>query len=641
MTSWNPADSEELYNVSNWGGGYFRIDEQGHMRVRTNGHGLGIDLYELVGQIRRRGIQPPVLLRFDGILRGRVRELCAAFDRAREELDYTAPYACVFPIKVNQQRHVVDALLEEGRARGMGLEVGSKPELFAAMAQYCGPDRLLVCNGYKDLEYVETALLTSRLGTTAVVVIEKYTELATILEASKKLGIPPVLGVRTKLGGAGAGRWKDSGGDRSKFGLTTRQIVMLVEELEEKGLLDRLQFLHFHLGSQITRIRSIKQALAEATRTLVGLREMGAPIRWFDVGGGLGVDYDGSSTDTESSTNYDLQAYANDVVYHTKEACDAAEIPHPVILSESGRALSAHHAVLVTEVVGVSDYSTVGIPAQVAEDEHETIKSFAEVCEGVSGENYLESYHDALELRDECMMLFSVGQIGLGERARVEEFFWRTCEKILRITRTLDYVPEDLAQVERDMADTYFLNFSVFQSMPDAWAIEQLFPVLPIHRHDEMPTRRAVLADITCDSDGKVDRFVALRDSRATLELHPWTPGEPYYLGFFLIGAYQEILGDMHNLLGDTNVVHVDESPDGRPRLRHVIPGDRVEEVLSYVEYFRDALRDRLRGTIEEAIEEERMTFEESAALLSRFESGLSGYTYLTTPQPGEGTDPR
>jgi len=639
MTAWTPADAEALYNVPNWGGGYFAINAQGDVVVRPEGDATPagaaaeIDLRELIAQIRRRGVEAPILLRFDGVLRARVRELYAAFDQARAEYGYTAPYAAVFPIKVNQQRHLVDALLEEGSRHGMGVEVGSKPELLAVMGLYSEVGRVLICNGYKDREYVETALLTSRLGTVPILVIEKFSELETIVQASRDLGIRPTLGVRSKLGGRGAGRWQDSGGDRSKFGLTTRQIVLLTDTLREYGMLDCLQLLHFHLGSQITRIRSIKNALDEATRTFVELHRLGAPLRWFDVGGGLGIDYDGSSTDFESSVNYTMNEYAADVVAYMQEACAEADLPHPTILSESGRALTAHHAVLVTEVLSVTDLSSVGAPTAVTDDEPDLIRDFAEVYDAVDETNFQESYHDAAELRDAALTLFNVGQLDLAERARVEEFFWGTCQKILTVTRGLDYVTDDLEHLERDMADTYFLNFSVFQSMPDSWAIGQLFPILPLHRHDEEPTRRGVLADITCDSDGKIDRFVDLRDVKRTLELHPLRKGERYYLGFFLVGAYQEILGDLHNLFGDTHVVHVDLGEDGRPRLAHVVPGDRVEEVLSYVEYFRPELVASLRKRVERAIEEDRISFEESGALLRRLEAGLDSYTYLYAPE--------
>ncbi len=637
MSSWSHQDAEALYNVAKWGSGYFGINSLGHVVVRPDGRTASeqgeVDLHELIAQIRRRGVEPPILLRFNGILRARVRELYSAFDAARSEYGYAAPYQCVFPIKVNQQRHLVEVLLQEGGRHGMGVEVGSKPELLAVMALYAEKDRLIICNGYKDREYVELALLTSRLGTQPVLVVEKFSELKTILDTSEEIGIRPTIGVRTKLSGRGAGRWKDSGGDRSKFGLTTRQIVQVVEELKSREMQDCLKLLHFHLGSQITRIRSIKNALGEAARTLTGLYEMGAQIRWFDVGGGLGIDYDGSSTDFESSVNYTVQEYANDVVYHVKEVCAEAGVPPPTLLSESGRALTAHHAVLVTEVMGVSHFSAASGGALKAQDaEHDTIKKIAEVCDGVTAKNFLECYHDAQELRDEGMLLFSVGQLSLAERARVEEFFWRTSEKILKITRTLEYVPDDLEHLERDLADTYFMNFSVFQSLPDSWAIRQLFPVLPLHRNQEEPTRHAVLADITCDSDGKIDRFIDLRDVKPTLELHTLREGERYYLGFFLVGAYQEILGDMHNLFGDTHVVHVDSNGDGRVHLSHFVPGDNVEAVLSYVEYFRTDLFDTLRRRIEQSIEEDRMSLEESAALLKRFEAGLASYTYLITP---------
>ena len=636
---WTHLDCESLYLVPNWGRGYFRINAKGHLEVtpegpeRGNGGAPAIDLYNLLGQILRRGIATPVLLRFDGILRARVRELNQAFNAARAEFNYEAPYRGVFPIKVNQQRHVVETMLEEGRKHGMGLEVGSKPELLAAIALQADGGSLVICNGYKDEDYIETALLSSKLGLIPILVIEKFSELATIMKVAAKLGIEPVVGVRSKLGGRGSGRWSESGGDRSKFGLTTRQIVQVVETLEAAGKLGWLQLLHFHIGSQVTDIRAIKTAMREATRTLVALRGMGAPIQWMDVGGGLGIDYDGSSTNFESSMNYSLQEYARDVVYHLSEACAEAEIPQPAIVTESGRALTAHHAVLVTEVLGVTEYATGGVPEAPAEDEPEIIHNAASVCDAVTAKNYQESYHDAQQMRDEAMVLFNVGQLTLRQRARVEEFFWRTCQKILRISRTLPYVPDDLANLERDMADTYFVNFSVFQSLPDSWAINQLFPVLPLHRLDEQPTRRGVLADITCDSDGKIDRFIDLRDVKRTLELHPLRPNEPYYLGFFLVGAYQEILGDMHNLFGDPNIVHVDLDEQGRPRLAHVVRGDRIQEVLGYVEYFEENLLTRLRRHIERSLEEGRMTFEESALLQRRYEAGLASYTYLAREQ--------
>ena len=632
MSKWTHVDSEALYNVPNWGLGYFSVNDGGHVQVAPEGaeHPARIDLFELIGQIRRRGVSTPILLRFDGLLRARVRELSDAFSKAREQYEYGGDYRPVFPIKVNQDRHVVEALLEEGRRYGIGLEAGSKPELLAVMTMQQGESPLIVCNGYKDHEYIEMALLSRKLGSDTILVVEKFSELDAILKSSRSLGIEPIIGVRTKLGHRGSGRWQESGGDRSKFGLTTREIVQVVERLREEDMLHCLQLLHFHLGSQITNIRSLKTGLREAVQTLVGLHEMGVRIRWMDTGGGLGVDYDGSRTDFESSMNYSVQEYANDVVWHLREACNEHEIAPPTILTESGRALVAHHAVLVADVLGVSDFSTVGVPGPPTEDEHEIVHEIADVCEGVTTKNFQEAFHDVRELRDQAMVLFNVGQLPLTDRARVEEYYWRTCEKILRISHRLDYVPDDLSSLQRDMADTYFMNFSLFQSVPDSWAIKQLFPVLPIHRLEEQPTRHAVLADITCDSDGKIDRFIDLRDVKDTLELHPLRPGEPYYLGIFLVGAYQEILGDMHNLFGDTNVVHVDVDVHGRPRIKHVVRGDRVQEVLSYVDYYEtDLLRD-MRRQVEESLEAGRLTFEESAMLMRRFERGLAGYTYLS-----------
>ncbi|MHC4376391.1 MAG: biosynthetic arginine decarboxylase [Planctomycetota bacterium] len=643
MPNWNHHESESLYNIAGWGHGYFRVGSDGHLHVYPDGDGsdengevnadaTSIDVYALTQSLRRRGIELPIQIRFDGILRSRVRELWAAFDRAREHYGYAAPFRGVYPIKVNQQRQVVEGLLEEGTQIGLGLEAGSKPELLAVLSLLDKPGQLVICNGYKDREYVETALLARRLGLECIIVIEKESELPVVLQVAEELGIEPRIGVRSKLSSVSSGRWQGSAGDRSKFGLTTRQIVRVVEGLRERDQLHILTLLHFHIGSQIPNIRSFARAMREGARTLVGLRELGAPIDFFDVGGGLGIDYDGSSTNFESSVNYSLDEYAANVVSHLAEACEEAGIPQPAIVTESGRALSAHHALLVTDVLGSTDFISTDVPSKLESGEHDHIRAIAEVCEAVTSKNYQECYHDALDLREEAMTLFNVGQLSLSDRARVEEFFWRTCHKILRIARQLEYVPDDLEHLERDLADTYFLNFSLFQSMPDSWAIGQLFPVVPLHRHTEQPTRRAVLADITCDSDGKIDRFISLRDVKRTLELHPLSPGEPYLIGLFLLGAYQEILGDMHNLFGDTNVVHVDLGPEGRPALTKVVRGDRVREVLSYVEYFEEDLVTRMRGVLERALEEDRISFEDSAQILRHYEAGLAGYTYLRAP---------
>ncbi len=643
MASWNHLESETLYNVANWGRGFFRINSRGNVEVAPDGADSKqtLDAYELLRQVLRRGIRAPILMRFDGILRSRVRQLNEAFAAARKEYDYEAPYRTVFPIKVNQERHVVEAMLEEGRRWGMGLEVGSKPELLAVITLQAGEGTLVVCNGYKDTEYIELALLATKLGITPIIVIEKMSELVEVLDASERLEIEPVIGVRSKLSNRGSGRWQDSGGDRSKFGLTTQEIVNVVEVLREKGKLNCLGMLHFHLGSQITNIRALKNGLREAARMFVGLHEMGANIRWFDVGGGLGVDYDGSSSNFESSMNYNETEYAADVVAHIADACKEAGIAQPTIISESGRALAAHHAVLITEVLGAT-HSVSPLPPQAArEDEPDVVRALWEVCENITSKNFQEAYHDAGELRDEGILLFNVGQLTMPERARVDEFYWRCCSKIARIIERLDYVPDDLDNLERDLASTYFLNFSLFQSLPDSWAIQQLFPVIPLHRLNEKPTLRATLADITCDSDGKVDRFIDLRDVKRTLPLHPIEPGEPYYMAFFLIGAYQEILGDMHNLFGDTNVVHVDIDETGKPRLKHVARGDRVKEVLSYVDYHEDELLRDLRKHLELALDEGRIEYEESALIWQRYEDGLRGYTYLMSGQAPEDKAPR
>ncbi|MBL6720845.1 MAG: biosynthetic arginine decarboxylase [Planctomycetes bacterium] len=631
MSTWTARESEELYNIPDWGAPFFSIDDRGHLVVTPEGREGGqVDLPELIGQIRRRGVAAPILLRFDGILRARARQINAAFNNARREYDYRAPYRGVFPIKVNQERHVVEALLAEGRLYGMGLEVGSKPELIAGIAIQAGEGTLMICNGYKDAEYVEMALLASHLGITAVVVVEKLTELDTILGAAKRLGIRPVIGVRSKLTMKGSGRWQDSVGDRSKFGLTAREVVEVTERLKAEGMLDCLRLLHFHIGSQIAHIRSLKQAMREASNIFVGLTEIGCSIDWFDVGGGLGVDYEGNSTESDSSMNYSLQEYANDVVWILGETCRKHGMRQPTIVSESGRALAAHHAILVAEVVGVSTFEGTHDELPLTNDTHEVVREMATLAEGVTEDNVQERYHDAMDLREKGATLFEAGLLNLRGRGQLEEQYWRVIREVLSHTRAMEYVPEDMQGLERAMSDTFFVNMSVFQSMPDSWAIGQIFPVMPLQRLNEEPTRRAILADLTCDSDGKICRFLDVQGTKDVLELHPPRQGEPYYLGFFLVGAYQEILGDMHNLFGDTNVVHVDLDEKGRTRLVHVLRGDRVKEVLSYVEYFEEDLLRSLRRSVEDSLEAGRMSYEESAAFWERYEAGLRGYTYLT-----------
>lgn len=648
MNRWTLNDSSDLYLVEKWGQPYVKVNEAGRVAVHPNATaedpGPGIDLYELVGQIRRRGVQTPLLLRFDGLLRARVRDLNAAFENARAEYSYPGAFRGVFPIKVNQERWVVETLMDEGRRHGMGLEVGSKPELIAGIAVEAGENALMICNGYKDSEYVETAMLSSKLGITPIIVVEKFSELATILAAADKLDIRPRIGVRAKLSIQSSGRWQDSVGDRSKFGLTTREIVRVVEELKRADRLDSLELLHFHIGSQITDIRSFKKAMREATNILAGLTKLGATIRWFDAGGGLGVDYDGSKTNFESSTNYSLQEYANDIVYALGEAVEEHGLVPPTIVTESGRSLVSHHAVLVAEAMGVTTFDAGSEPGlvDIGDDPPEVVSAMAELAESATARNYMETYHDALDLREQAMLLFNTGQLGLDERAQIEEHFWRACHAVLRMSRKSDYVPDDMEVLEKALADTLFLNMSIFQSLPDAWAIGQMFPVLPIHRLDERPDRRAVLADLTCDSDGKIQRFIDLRGIKSTLEVHEQIENEPYFMGFFLVGAYQEILGDMHNLFGDTNVVHVDLDENGRPKLTHVVRGDRVREVLEYVDYSETELLRQMRGHVEDALNAGRLTLEESALFWERYESALASYTYLAprAPMPGASASP-
>jgi arginine decarboxylase len=629
LRAWTVKDSLELYNVNGWGRPFFGINDAGHVEVTPAGPGSArIDLRELVEDLRSRGLNLPLLIRFSDILRTRVEMLAGAFQQAIAENDYKGAYRGVYPIKVNQQRHVVEELIEYGRPFNLGIEAGSKPELLVALALQDNPEALILCNGYKDRAYIETALLAQKLGRRVFITMDRLAELDTVIAASRELGIRPFIGVRARLTTKGAGKWVESTGDRSKFGLTTAEMVRAVERLREEGMLDCLQLLHFHIGSQITAIRAIKDALREASRIFVELHALGANMRYLDCGGGLGVDYDGSQTNFHSSVNYSLLEYAADVVSQIAEACNAAGVPHPDIVTESGRALTAHHSVLVFNVLDANQMLVGQIPESLAKDEHRVIEQLYETYAGVSRKNFQEAYHDALQLKEEAITAFNLGLLDLKARARVEELFYATCERILKIVRDLPYVPDELEGLERQLSDTYYCNFSLFQSLPDHWAVRQLFPTMPIDRLDKAPSRRGVLADLTCDSDGKMDQFIDLRDVKHFLPLHP-VNGGPYYVATFLVGAYQEILGDLHNLFGDTDAVHVKLDGD-HYRVEHVVEGDSVAEVLSYVQYSKDDLISRVRRAMEEALRERRLTPAESGRLMRRYEEALEGYTYLT-----------
>jgi len=632
LRAWTVKDSTELYNVDGWGRHFFSINDAGNVQVTPAGPGsLPIDLKELVDDLRSRGLNLPILIRFSDILRTRVEQLFSAFQSAIEDNEYKGSYRGVYPIKVNQQRHVVEELMQYGRPYHLGIEAGSKPELLVALALQENPEALILCNGYKDRAFIETALLAQKLGRQVIITMDRLGELDTILAAAADLDLRPVIGVRARLTTKGAGKWVESTGDRSKFGLTTAEIVATVERLRLLGMLDCLQLLHFHIGSQITNIRAIKDALREASRIFVELHALGANMRFLDCGGGLGVDYDGSQTNFHSSVNYTLQEYAADIVSQIAEACNARGVPHPDIVTESGRALVAHHSLLVYNVLATNEILIGQIPESVSSDEHPVIQQLWETYGSVSRKNFQEAYHDALQIKEEAITAFNLGVLDLKARARVEELFWATCEKILKIVRDLPYVPDELEGLEKQLSDTYYCNFSVFQSIPDHWAVRQLFPTMPIHRLNRPPTRRAVIADLTCDSDGKIDEFIDLRDTKSCLELHG-PNGEEYLLGTFLIGAYQEILGDLHNLFGDTDAVHVKIDGDDYS-VEHVVEGDSVTEVLSYVQYSKEDLISRVRRAVETALREKRLTMAESGRFMKRYEEALEGYTYLSVSE--------
>jgi len=634
---WKIQDSLDLYHLGAWGQGYFSINEAGHVVVRPEPKGRGeIDLFDVVEGLKARDLTAPVVVRFSGILAHRLRQLHTAFAQAIAENDYRNRYAAVFPIKVNQQRLVVEEVFRYGKEFGFGLEVGSKPELLAVMAMTeNSPDRLIVCNGFKDDSYIEAVILATKLGRTIVPVVENYAELGLILKHAKLQNVRPKMGIRVKLASEGSGRWRDSAGEKSKFGLFVTEILEAVETLRRHDMLDCLKLVHCHPGSQLQDIRRVKSAINELAHVYAELKLLGAGLEYIDVGGGLGVDYDGSGTNYQSSMNYTLNEYANDVVYRVASVCNARGIEHPMIVSESGRAIAAHHSVLIFNALGTSALDQFRITGREADDYDgsetlpQPILDLFDAYRAITERRLVECYHDAVTAREQSLQMFNLGLMSLPLRSLVERLYWSTCVKIRDFCRKLDEVPEELGELEAMLSDIYFCNMSVFQSLPDSWAIDQLFPIMPIHRLDEAPTRRGVLADITCDSDGKIDRFVSHREVKRALELHELRKGEEYYLAAFLVGAYQETLGDLHNLFGDTHVVHIRLDEDGQWAIEEIVKGDTANKVLEYMEYDVEELYPALARDCERAIREGRMTVAESQAIKRFYEGELNGYAYL------------
>ena len=640
MTStspWKIEDSADLYLVNAWGKGYFSINEAGHVVVRPDTSvEREIDLHEMVQGLKARDLTTPVVVRFSEILRDRLQRLHDAFAQAITENEYNNRYCAVFPIKVNQQRLVVEEVYRYGEAFGFGLECGSNPELLAVMAlTENAPDRMIVCNGFKDDSYIEAVILATKLGRTIFPVIENFDELALVLKHAAKYQVRPRIGVRVKLASEGAGRWRESAGEKSKFGLFISEILELVATLKKHQMLDCLELVHCHPGSQLHDIRRVKDAINELAHVYAELKIMGAGLKYIDVGGGLGVDYDGSGTNFDSSMNYTLAEYANDVVYRIASVCNSRQIEHPVIVSESGRAIAAHHSILIFNVLGSSALDQFRVAGKVKEDYRgdeelpQPVQELFEAYRSVSQRRLVECYHDAVQAREQALQMFNLGLLSLELRGLTERLYWATCSRIRDFCRKAGRTPEELENLETILSDTYFCNFSIFQSLPDSWAIDQLFPIMPIHRLEEKPTRNAVLADITCDSDGKIDHFVSVRDAKKTLEVHELRDGEEYYLAAFLVGAYQETLGDLHNLFGDTHVVHIRLHDQGGWWIDEIIKGDTANKVLSYMQYDIDRLFPQLSRDCERAVREGRMSLSETQALRRFYELELNGYTYL------------
>lgn len=617
------------YWINSWGEGYFEINDSGEVIVRPEKDDTTINLHQLVQSLEQRGIEPPILFRFDGIIRNRIQHIYTAFEEAIQEYHYNNTYHMAYPIKVNQQRHVVDIIRTSAADRSISLEVGSKPELLAVLAIQDSEDALLLCNGYKDAEYIELALLSRKIGRRPIIIIEQFYELQLILETAEKLGIDAEIGIRIKPHCRGSGKWASSGGDLAKFGLNTHEINQVIEQLVASGKDHWLKLIHFHIGSQLTSIIPLKKVLREATRMYIEIAKRCPSISYFDVGGGLGVDYDGSKTSSDSSMNYTIEQYARDIVYTVGSICSQEQVEHPTLLSESGRAIVAHHSLLVTEVIDVAPAIHKADKLDSPPSDHELLKEMLDTYHSLNFENCTEVLHDSFDLQDTAIEKFNQGDLSLEERAYVERLSRHISSKILTLAKELEFVPEEIQKLQEKFLDLYFCNFSVFQSLPDAWAIQQLFPIMPIHRLNEPATNKAKIVDLTCDSDGVINKFANPKEDAQWIELHSLKNNSPYFIGIFLAGAYQETLGGLHNLFGDTNAVHVDVDEHGDWKIKHQIEGDTIKEVLGYVQYDNRDLIERLRCSIEKSLRKQQLSLEESAKLKLRFKQALESYTYL------------
>ena len=629
MRKWRIEDSAELYNINGWGLKYFSINEKGHVAVTPREGYASVDLKELMDELQVRDVTAPVLLRFPDILDNRIEKISKCFKQAADEYGYTAQNFIIYPIKVNQMRPVVEEIVSHGKKFNIGLEAGSKPELHAVLAINTDKNSLIICNGYKDENYIELALLAQKMGRRIFLVVEKMNELKLIADISKRLKIRPNIGIRIKLASSGSGKWEESGGDGSKFGLNSSELLDALDFLERTKMTDCLKLIHFHIGSQITKIRRIKNALKEASQFYVQLQNMGFHVEFVDIGGGLGVDYDGTrSSSSESSMNYSIQEYVNDSVSALVDACVKNDLPQPNNITESGRSLTAHHSVLVFEVLETTSLPIWDEKEELGENPHELVDELYKIWDNMNQPRLLESWHDALQIREEALDLFGLGLLDLRTRAQIEQLFWSVAREVSEIASDMKHAPEELRKISKLLPDKYFCNFSLFQSLPDSWSIDQLFPIMPISRLDERPDRTATIQDITCDSDGKINNFISPHGSNSHLAVHALNNKEPYYIGVFLVGAYQEILGDMHNLFGDTNAVHVSVYKD-RYEIDQVIDGETVAEVLDYVQFSPKKLVRSVETWVTSSMKAGVITPEEGREFLSNYRSGLYGYTYL------------